>query len=193
MWSLGIRDLIFFEGVDHQKCWLNMIQSCKTAACRSCCLVVDMIYCSCDYHRIINMTWRHIEVRTISYLYIYIYHICIYIYISYVDTYHIIALNVSPIQIHPVGFFIPHQAALLGGLDPVTCVRSPPKGCSRSAEMRERWPGPVDAVRADGDGGKKHGDFIRSSWDFTDYIMKNRDFDGNFSNLTVTNMDFMGI
>jgi len=28
--------------------------------------------------------------------------------------------------------------------------------------------------------------------DFTDYIMKNRDFDGNFSNLTVTNMDFDG-
>ena len=30
------------------------------------------------------------------------------------------------------------QAALLGGLDPVTPVRAPPVKCSRSVEMRER-------------------------------------------------------
>jgi len=46
------------------------------------------------------------------------------------------------------------EAALVGGLDPVTCVRSPPKGCSRSAEMRERQ-------------------YFGAKWDLSEYYEEN--------------------
>lgn len=46
------------------------------------------------------------------------------------------------------------EAAMLGGLDPVTCVRSPPRKCHRSAEMRGRQ-------------------YFGAKWDLSEYYEEN--------------------